>query len=127
MNLLNNIEGYDNLIIDADKLTSVYIDFSKIQNAITINNNDFSCIKEINSDKIISSKAANFIVVINKYNKKGAGKGIMMKLKDIQKLTETTAASLIEENIKFSDIQYEMLFDSNFLKTEIHNIIKNIK
>lgn len=127
VNLLNNIEGYDYLIIDADKLTSVYIDFSKIQNAITINNNDFSCIKEINTDKTISSKAANFIVVINKYNKKGARKGIMMKLKDIERLTETTAASLIEENIKYSDIRYEMLLDADFLKTEINNIIKNIK
>jgi septum site-determining protein MinD len=126
VNLLNNIEGYDNIIIDADKLTSVYIDFSKIQNVITINNNDLSCIKEINSDKTISSKAANFIVAINKYDKKKADKGIMMKRKDIEKLTGTAAASLIEENIKYSDMQYEMLFDSNLLRTEINNIIKNI-
>lgn len=122
VNLIDNIEGYDYIIIDADKLTSVYMDFSKIQNVISINNNDFSCIKEINTDREISSEAANFIVVINRYNKKNAGKGIMMKLKDIEKLTETTAAALIEENVKYSDIRYEMLFDDNFLRTEINNI-----
>ena len=122
VNLLNNIENYDYVIIDADKLTSVYIDFSKIQNVISINNNDFSCIKEINSDMEISLKAANFIVVINRYNKKKADKGIMMKLKDIEKLTETSAAAVIDENVKYSDIRYEMLFDDNFLKNEISKI-----
>jgi len=49
-----------------------------------------------------------------------------MKRKDIEKLTGTAATSLIEENIKYSDMQYEMLFDSNLLRTEINNIIKNI-
>ncbi|MDD2397629.1 MAG: hypothetical protein PHE31_06515, partial [Tissierellia bacterium] len=127
INLLQSIEAYDYVVIDADKLTSVYIDFSKINNAITINNNDFSCIKEINSDKKISSKAANFIVVINKYNNKKAKKGIMMKSNDIEKLTEIKVSSLIEENIKYSDLQYEMLFNSDFLKTEINNIIRNLK
>lgn len=127
INLLQSIEAYDYVVIDADKLTSVYIDFSKINNAITINNNDFSCIKEINSDKKISSKAANFIVAINKYNNKKAKKGIMMKSNDIEKLTEIKVSSLIEENIKYSDLQYEMLFNSDFLKTEINNIIRNLK
>ena len=127
INLLQSIEAYDFVVIDADKLTSVYIDFSKINNAITINNNDFSCIKEINSDKKISSKAANFIVAINKYNNKKAKKGIMMKSNDIEKLTEIKVSSLIEENIKYSDLQYEMLFNSDFLKTEINNIIRNLK
>ena len=55
INLLQSVEVYDYVIIDADKLTSVFIDFSIINNAITINNNDFSCIKEINTDKTISS------------------------------------------------------------------------
>lgn len=125
--LIENTDDYDYVIIDADKMTSFYIDFSKIQNVITINNNDFSCVKEINTDKTISSKASNLIVLINKYNSKKASKGIMMKLKDIEKLTETTAASLIEENIQYQDIQYEMLFSTDFLKTEINNIIKFIK
>jgi len=122
VNLLNNIENYDYVIVDADKITSAYIDFSKIQNVISINNNDFSCIKEINSDKTISSRTSNFIVVINRYNKKKAGKGTMMKLKDIEKLTETAAAAVIEENAKYSDIVYEMFFDDNFLKNEISKI-----
>lgn len=127
INLLQSVEAYDFVIIDADKLTSVYLDFSKINNAITINNNDFSCIKEINTDKTISSRAANFIVAINKYNNKKANKGVMMRRIDIEKLTETTISSLIEENIKYSQLQYEKLFDAELLETEINNIIKNIK
>lgn len=127
VNLLKSAEAYDYVIIDADKLTSSYLDFREIQNVITINNNDFSCVKEINSDKTIATKASNFIVVINKFNNKKAKKGIMMKLKDIEKLTETSVTLLIEENIKYSDIEYEKFFDSNFLKVEINNIIKNIK
>lgn len=127
INLLQSVEVYDYVIIDADKLTSVFLDFSKINNAITINNNDFSCIKEINTDKAISSKAGNFIVAINKYNKKKAKKGIMMKSNDIEKLTETTISALIEENIKYSDLNHEKFLDVNFLKTEIKNIVKNLK
>lgn len=127
INLLQSVEVYDYVIIDADKLTSVFIDFSIINNAITINNNDFSCIKEINTDKTISSNAGNFIVAINKYNKKKAKKGIMMKSTDIEKLTETTISSIIEENMKYSDLNNEMFFDDNFLKTEVKNIIKYLK
>lgn len=127
INLLQSVEVYDYVIIDADKLTSVFIDFSIINNAITINNNDFSCIKEINTDKTISSNAGNFIVAINKYNKKKAKKGIMMKSTDIEKLTETTISALIEENIKYSDLNHEKFLDDNFLKTEIKNIVKNLK
>ena len=127
INLLQSVEAYDYVIIDADKLTSVFIDFSIINNAITINNNDFSCIKEINTDKTISSNAGNFIVAINKYNKKKAKKGIMMKSNDIEKLTETTISALIEENIKYSDLNHEKFLDDNFLKTEIKNIVKNLK
>ncbi|NLA13161.1 MAG: septum site-determining protein MinD [Tissierellia bacterium] len=127
INLLQSVEVYDYVIIDADKLTSVFIDFSIINNAITINNNDFSCIKEINTDKTISSNAGNFIVAINKYNKKKAKKGIMMKSNDIEKLTETTISALIEENIKYSDLNHEKFLDDNFLKTEIKNIVKNLK
>lgn len=127
INLLQSVEVYDYVIIDADKLTSVFIDFSIINNAITINNNDFSCIKEINTDKTISSNAGNFIVAINKYNKKKAKKGIMMKSNDIEKLTETTISSIIEENMKYSDLNHEKFLDVNFLKTEIKNIVKNLK
>ena len=126
INLLQSIENFDNVIIDADLLTSAYIDFSKIDNAITINNNDFSSIKEINFDKAISSKAANLIVIINKYNKKNAKKGKMMKSSDIEKLTNTTITSLIEENANYSDFRYEMIFDEKLLKIEINNIIKKL-
>lgn len=125
--LLDSIEGYDYVIIDADKLTSSYVDLSKVNNAITINSNDFSCIREINLDKTISSKAGNFVLVINKYNRKSAKKGLMMKPGDIERLTETTASSIIEENPGCLNMKHEMLLDSSFLKTEIGGIIKNLR
>ncbi|HPX00470.1 MAG TPA: AAA family ATPase [Sedimentibacter sp.] len=125
--LLDSIEGYDYVIIDADKLTSSYVDLSKVNNAISINSNDFSCIREINSDKTISSKAGNFVLVINKYNRKSAKKGLMMKPGDIERLTETPASSIIEENPGYLNMKHEMLLDSSFLKAEIGGIIKNLR
>jgi septum formation inhibitor-activating ATPase MinD len=125
--LIDSAVDYDYVIIDAHRLTSNYIDFSKIQNVVSINNNDFSCVKEINSNKTISSKAKNFIVVINMFNKKATNKGNMLKLKCVEKLTETTITTLIEENPKYSQVQYEMLFQENFIKTEINSIINNLK
>jgi len=50
-----------------------------------------------------------------------------MKSNDIEKLTETTISALIEENIKYSDLNHEKFLDVNFLKTEIKNIVKNLK
>ncbi len=126
VNLLKNAEAYDYVIIDADKLTSSYIDFTKIQNVITINNNDFSCVREINSDKTISTRASNFIVVINKFNNKKAHKGIMMKLKDIENLTELTVAVTIKENVNYSNINGDLL-GTDFLDYEIKVMSELIK
>lgn len=125
--LLKYAGDYDAVIVDADKLTQSFIDFSEIHNVLTINNNDFSCIKEINTDRTISSKVAKFTVIINKYNKKMANKGLMMKLKDIEKLTDVNVAASIEENIKYSEADYEMLFSDSFLNNEINSILKYIK
>lgn len=126
VSLLDDL-AYDYLIIDADKFTSSYIDFSKISNVLSVNNNDFSCVKEINSDKTLSSKASNFILVINKYMQKRAKQGTMLNVKDIENLTGTNVSSFIEENIKYSDLEYEKLLDDNFMKNEINNIINKLK
>ena len=127
VSLIEKADPYDYVIIDGDKLTNSFIDFSRVQNAITINNNDFSCIREINSDKALASKASNFMVLINRYNKKKAKKGSMMKIQDIEKLAGIRPALLIEENIKYTDLKYENLLDNNFLKAEINRLIANIK
>jgi septum formation inhibitor-activating ATPase MinD len=121
--LLKFSESYDYIIIDGDILTHSYIDFSKIQNVLSINNNDFSCVKEINTDRIISSKAENFIVAINKYNNKKASNGMMMNLKDIEKLYEEITGEQMskyyrppqgkfnEENLKMADeLGYKTIF-----------------
>lgn len=127
VSLLDKAAPYDYVIIDGDKLTNSFIDFSRIQNAITINNNDFSCIREINSDKALASKASNFMVLINRYNKKKAKKGSMMKIQDIEKLAGIRPTLLIEENIKYADLKNESLMDNNFLKAEINKLIASIK
>lgn len=115
MKLLSYAKGYDTVIIDADDLKQSYIEFSALQNVFSINNNDFSCIKELNTDRVISSKAEKFTLIINRYKKQMANKGTMMKLKDIEKLTEMTVSSVIEENSKYREIDYEKLFDDNIL------------
>ena len=95
---------------------------------ITINNNDFSCIKEINTDKAIAEKYnfSNIYVLINKFNKKKASRGTMMKLKDIQKLSETKIQSTIEENIKYNEAAYDFLFDAedNPFNRAVNDIVK---
>jgi septum site-determining protein MinD len=126
MNLFQYTDDFDVVIIDADSLTCACIDFSKIDNAITLNNNDFSCIKEINADKAISSQTSNFIAVINRYNKKEAKRGRMLKITDIEKLTKTNISSIIEENINYFSFSHEKFFDEYILKTEIDHIIKKL-
>lgn len=124
--LLEFTKDYDAVIIDADKLTHSYLDFSKIQNVLSINNNDFSCIKEVNTDRIISSKSLNFIAAINKYNKKKANEGLMMKFKDIKRLTQISDIIVIEDSDKFSNVEYNMFFNST-MHNEIQEIVKNLK
>jgi hypothetical protein len=55
-----------------------------------------------------------------------AKKGRMMKSSDIEKLTNTTISSLIEENANYSAFRHEMFFDENVLKTEIKHIVKKL-
>ncbi|HHZ03126.1 MAG TPA: septum site-determining protein MinD [Tissierellia bacterium] len=114
--LLKYAESYDVVIIDGDELSNSYIDFSEIQNVVTVNNNDFSCVKEINTDKVLAAKADKFTVIINKYNTKMAKKGSMLKLKDIEKLTGTSVTATIEENINYSKPDYQQIFNEDFLK-----------
>ncbi len=100
---------YDFIIVDIDKLSHSYIDFNIVNIVISINSNDFSCIKEINS-------------VLNKYNKKKAKNGTMMNSKDIQKLTEMNMNTIIEDNIKFANVGKEFL-----ISDEEHSFNKAIK
>lgn len=125
LELLKNAEDYDYVIIDADKLTHGYIDFSIVQNVISINNNDFSSIKEINTQRLISSKSLNFIVVINKYNIKSTKKESTMNIKDIKKLTQTADIISIEENNKYFNFNEDMHLDN--IPSEITDIIKLLK
>lgn len=117
-------KDYDIIIADVDKLSHSYIDFNIVNTVVSVYSNDFSCIKEINSDKAIAYKynVGSVYTILNKYNKKKAKNGSMMNSKDIQKLTEMNMNTIIEENIKFSNVDYEFLFSK-----EEHSFNKAIK
>ena len=121
-------KDYDAVVLDIDKIQLSYVDFSILDSIVMINNNDFSCIKEINTDKAIAEKYnfSNIYVLINKFNKKKASRGTMMKLKDIQKLSETKIQSTIEENAKYSEAAYDFLFDAedNPFNRAVNDIVK---
>lgn len=113
-------DSYDVIIADIDKISLSYIDFNSAGNIISINSNDFSCIKELNRDKHIAQKFnVGIIAVLNKYNRKNAKKGTMLNSKDIQKMTEMETNVVIDENIKYSGADYDFLFgkeDNSFNK-----------
>lgn len=106
---------YDIIIIDVDKISLSFIDFNLITHIVTVNNNDFSCIKELNSDKVIAQKynVNNISAVLNKYNKKSANNGKMLNYKDIQKMTDLSIDIIIDENIKYSNVDYDFMFNKD--------------
>lgn len=109
-------KSYDIIIVDADKLSSCYfLDLNKVYGAIILNNNDFSALKEINSDYDIANKYGieRILTVVNKYNKKNANKGLMLSIKDIKKMTAAEICDTIEENIKYDKSDYEFLFSND--------------
>ncbi|MEL7604959.1 AAA family ATPase [Sedimentibacter saalensis] len=122
--------SYDYVIVDIGKFSSSFIDFDIADMAVDINNNDFSCVREINNDKIIAEMSGlkEFTAVINKFNKKNAVRGTMMKIKDIQKMTMITPI-VIEENTKFLDMDSYFLFGSedNSFQRAAKNIVSKIK
>lgn len=103
---------YDVIIVDIDKISLSYIDFNVVDNIISVNNNDFSCIKEFSRDKHIAQKFNVDIItaVLNKFNNKSAKKGMMMNAKDIQKMTEMNMNIIIEENSKYSNADCDFMF-----------------
>lgn len=117
---------YDVIIADVDKISLSYIEFNCIQFIINVNNNDFSCIKELNIEKNIANKFGfnNIIAIINKFSKKNAVNGTMMKLKDIQKMTEMQTSIVIEDNAAYLNADYDFLFNKE--ENSFNKAIKNI-
>lgn len=120
--LINDAKNaYEMIIVDIDNISLSYINFDLINSIVTINNNDFSCIKEFKVDKTIAQKFNVDLIyaVLNKYNKKNAKKGTMVSSKDIQKMTEMSMNAIIEENSKYLNSEYDFMFnkeDSSFNK-----------
>lgn len=123
-------KSYDVILIDVDKISSSYIDFDLITHIILVNNNDFSCVKELNTDKMIAGKfnVNRILPVLNKYNRKSANKGSMINSKDIQKMTDMNMDIVIEDNIKYlnADCDFIVSKDDNSFNKAIKLIENNI-
>ncbi len=121
--------SYDYVIADIGKFSLSFIDFNLADMAVDLNNNDFSCVREINNDKSIAEMSGlkNFTAVINKFNKKNAVHGTMMKLKDIQRMAMIKPV-VIEENIKFVGMDSYFLFgtEDNSFQRAAKNILSKI-
>ncbi|WMJ75888.1 MULTISPECIES: hypothetical protein [unclassified Sedimentibacter] len=117
-------KSYDVVIADVDKVFQSYIDFNLINDIITINNNDFSCVKEINNDKMLAERynVDGIYTILNKYNKKNAKRGTFMSAKDIRKMTELNTCTIIEDSMKYNDVDYDFL-----LSTDESSFNKSIK
>jgi len=129
--LINEAKNkYDVIVADVDKISLSYIDFNSVQCIVTMNNNDFSCIKELNNDKNIASKFGinNIIAVINNYNKKNASNGTMLKQKDIQKMTEMQSINIIEVNELYLNADHDVLFNKqeNSFNKAVGDIISKL-
>ena len=107
-------ESYDYIIADVDKVSSSYINFNLVSHVITVNNNDFSCIKEFNNVKNIAQKYnVNCILpLLNMYYRENTKKGTAMSAKDIQRMTGMDMDVVIEGNPRYSNIGYDYLFSS---------------
>lgn len=126
--LINEIKNvYDVIIIDINSLMlEHYVNFEDIYGVLIIDNNDYSSISNINSVYKIANKfgCKKVEVIINKFNKKGASKGMMLDLKDFNKLLITQITSIIEENNKYMDMNLEFLNndESNSFKNAIESL-----
>lgn len=130
--LINEAKNkFDVTIVDVDCLSSChYIDFCHIEGIIIINNNDFSAVKEINNaaDIVEKFEIKKIMVIINKFNKKNANKGIMLRIKDIKKLIEQDILGTIEDELKYVNLDYDFLYnkDINSFNNTIDLIVNKI-
>nr|WP_312575949.1 AAA family ATPase [Sedimentibacter sp.] len=103
---------YDIIIVDTDIISSFYyIDFANVDSMVIINNNDFSAVKEINNACDLARKfeLKNTIIIINKYNKKNAKNGAMLKFQDMNKMLEGEISGVIDDDTKYVNVDYDFL------------------
>lgn len=106
---------YDIIIVDMDSIAEgYYVDFSLADAVITVANNDFSAIKEINSASQISDKFGikKNAAVLNRYDRKGARKGLMLKSSELKKITGGNICGVIEESTRYYSVGYDFLLDN---------------
>lgn len=118
---------YDTIIVDVDGISSLfYIDFKNVDCMIIINNNDFSSVKEINnaSDMARKFELKDYSVIINRYNKKNAKKGTMLRIQDINKMLDRDILGVIDDEIKYMNADYDFLFNKEI--NSFNNVIDNI-
>lgn len=118
-------EKYDFIIIDLD-YENLFTCIDNINSLIIVNNNEFSSVNNINSMVNIANEfnISNNFVVLNKFNKKEANKGNMIKLTDFKKIIQSDLAGVIEYEKIFENLNYENLIDDQ--NNSLNNTIKNI-
>lgn len=124
---------YDVIIVDLDSFNfSYFVENKTVNSLITINNNDFSCINEINNDILLAEMLGitNVLPIINMYNKNLAKKGNMLNINELKKLLNKDVFKLdvfkIDEDIKFKNLdEPSIINEDNFDKT-IENLVNEL-
>lgn len=124
-------ESYDYILIDIDNfILANYISCTKIDAMMMVNNNDYSSVKEINNYNDIAERLniKNKILIINRYNKKNAAKGNMLKLNDLKKMIEIQISGIVEEDSKYDSIDYQLILkkEASSMDKIIDNVANNI-
>jgi len=123
-------ENYDIVIADINGLSSCYyIDFSVVDGVVIINNNDFSSVKEINnSSEIVRRFQVIESIIINRYSKNNANKGFMLKIKDMNKMLDKEVLSIVDDEIKYLNANYDFLFNKeiNSFNNAIDSIVNKL-
>ncbi|WP_326909374.1 nucleotide-binding protein [Sedimentibacter sp. MB31-C6] len=122
---------YDIIIVDIDKTIELsFVDFNNIDIIVSVNNNDYSSVKEINNDIDIANKFSldSSMVVINRYDKKKSKKGIMLKISDLKKMIEKELTAIIEEDSRYVTLSNDFFFnkEENIFNDGIKEIINKI-
>lgn len=119
-------DSYDVIIVDIDKISMSFVDFKTVDTIVTVNNNDFSCIREINADKQIAYKfgVKDIHIILNKFNKKKASRGTMLNLKDIKKMAEMDVNFIIEDATSYENVDCEFMLSS--MENSFNSTIKKI-
>ncbi|QSX06212.1 AAA family ATPase [Sedimentibacter sp. zth1] len=126
--LLNTLsKTYDYIIVETSSISAcVSIDLKLINSILIMNNNDFSSIREINNDFLISNeyKIINKYIIINKFDKSGAKTSKKLKVKDYTKVFPQPLLTIVPYKHKYDNFKTAYLLNER--KDKLSNCIKEL-